>query len=75
LRFPEDCWLQAGKHAANSTATTIHSRSNLISFSRTQVKKSGGLKTMSQDLRRNPAFYFVTHEIRQRFSLHSQKKE
>jgi hypothetical protein len=30
---------------------------------------------MPQDLTQNLAFYFVTHEIRQRFSLHSQKKE
>jgi len=29
---------------------------------------------MSQDLTQNLAFYFVTHEIRQRFSLHSQKQ-
>ena len=30
---------------------------------------------MSQDLTQNLAFYFVSHEIRQRFSLHSLKKE
>jgi hypothetical protein len=69
LRLPEDCWLQPGRHASNSTAIPIlRSWTSLISSPREHIVECAEiLQMVSADLSQEIAFYFAGREIRQRF--------